>query len=302
MFRRHFFAIGALAGITIFCETALTRLFSVVQYYHGAFLAISIALFGFAVSGVFVLLREEKLGRERLDATLARYALLFSVAIPVSFYTYLYVGLEPRLRELGLPALLAIACEYALLAVPFFASGVCISLLLFHGARDANRLYATDLVCSALGAVAVIPALTLLGGPKSMLAASAAAALVALPFAHAARAGEDRWRRPSRSRRSRRSRSCPPSSFEQLRLRKPALIVASDEIRWNAFSMVGVGPEETRPYRQRQIVIDNSVGTAMTAFDGDLDKLSFLRWEFAVDGLPDRPAAERADHRERRRA
>ena len=57
---RHYFAIGTLAGITIFCEIALTRLFSVVQYYHGAFLAISVALFGFAVSGVFVMLRPER--------------------------------------------------------------------------------------------------------------------------------------------------------------------------------------------------------------------------------------------------
>jgi hypothetical protein len=56
---RHYFAIGTLAGVTIFCEIALTRLFSVVQYYHGAFLAISVALFGFAVSGVFVMLRPD---------------------------------------------------------------------------------------------------------------------------------------------------------------------------------------------------------------------------------------------------
>jgi hypothetical protein len=101
MSRRHYLAIGALAGTTIFCETALTRLFSVVQYYHGAFLAISVALFGFAVSGVFVMLRAERFAREDLDAALARYALLFSLAIPASFYTYLYVGLEPRLREAG---------------------------------------------------------------------------------------------------------------------------------------------------------------------------------------------------------
>jgi hypothetical protein len=84
MGRRHYFAIGAVAATTIFCETALTRLFSVVEYYHGAFLAISVALFGFAVSGVFVMLRPASFSRERLDANLARYALLFSFAIPVS--------------------------------------------------------------------------------------------------------------------------------------------------------------------------------------------------------------------------
>ena len=98
---RHYFAIGTLAGITIFCEIALTRLFSVVQYYHGAFLAISVALFGFAVSGVFVMLRPERFGRERLDAAIARYGLLFSAAIPVAFFTYLYVGIGERLAGAG---------------------------------------------------------------------------------------------------------------------------------------------------------------------------------------------------------
>src|SRR5512134_249215 len=109
MARRHYFAIGALAGTTIFCETALTRLFSVVQFYHGAFLAISVALFGFAVSGVFVLLRGDAFAREHLDGSLARYMLLFSLAIPVAFYSYLYVGVAASLSELGMPAFLAVA-------------------------------------------------------------------------------------------------------------------------------------------------------------------------------------------------
>ena len=35
-------------------ELALTRIFSVTMYYHFAFLAISIALFGLSASGVYV--------------------------------------------------------------------------------------------------------------------------------------------------------------------------------------------------------------------------------------------------------
>lgn len=281
MLRRHYFALGALAGTTIFCEIALTRLFSVVQYYHGAFLAISVALFGFAVSGVFVVLRSERLPRERLDAALARYGLLFAVSIPVSFYTYLYVGLEPLLSRSGAPSLLGIACEYALLAVPFFASGVCISLLLYHGARDANRLYAVDLACSALGAVAVIPALALLGGPKSMLAASAAAALATLPFRSAS--SRMRFLAPAVAVGAVAAVWLVPAhELDGLQLRKPDTAVATEQIRWNAFSMVGVGPEKANP-KSRSIVIDNSVTTAMMGFDGsDLERLSFLRRDFAA--------------------
>lgn len=80
MARRHFFAIGIFAGLTLFCQVALTRLFSVVQYYHGAFLAISLALFGFAVSGVFVALWPERFRLERLDAQLGRYGTLLAAS------------------------------------------------------------------------------------------------------------------------------------------------------------------------------------------------------------------------------
>jgi hypothetical protein len=157
------------------------------------------SLFGFAVSGVFVMqARPSAASASTPPAALYR---AFSV-IPVSF-SYLYVGLEPRLRELGLPGFLATACEYALLAVPFFASGVCISLLLFHGAREANRLYAVDLVSSALGAVAVIPALTL--GVGAVLAASAAAALGASSARRVPRGAG-----PAIARRARAARRCPP--------------------------------------------------------------------------------------------
>ena len=38
---------------TLLMELALTRIFSVVFYYHFAFLAISIALFGLGLGGVF---------------------------------------------------------------------------------------------------------------------------------------------------------------------------------------------------------------------------------------------------------
>src|SRR5215510_4652379 len=281
MSRRHYCAIGVFAGTTIFCEIALTRLFSVVQYYHGAFLAISLALFGFAVSGVFVMLRSERLSRDRLDAALARYGMLFAVSIPWSFYTYLYVGLGAWLVRAGAPSLLASTFEYASLALPFFASGVCISLLLYHGARDANRLYGADLLGSALGGVAVIPALSLLGGPKSMLAASAAAALTTLPFRDATR-GRGVLAAAFALAAIAAAVLVPTRELDRPRLRKPDLAVATDEIRWNAFSMVGVGPEQANP-RTRAIIIDDSVATAMMGFDGrNLEPLSFLRRDFAA--------------------
>ena len=52
-------------------ELALTRIFSVIMYYHFAFLAISIALFGLSASGVFVYLARRRLVAGRRGTLLA---------------------------------------------------------------------------------------------------------------------------------------------------------------------------------------------------------------------------------------
>jgi hypothetical protein len=51
--RRDLTAVALVSGTLLMTELALTRIFSVVMYYHFAFLAISIALFGLSASGVF---------------------------------------------------------------------------------------------------------------------------------------------------------------------------------------------------------------------------------------------------------
>src|SRR5579884_2059048 len=48
-----YFGVAATALATLLLELALTRVFSVVYYYHFAFLAISLALFGLGAGGVF---------------------------------------------------------------------------------------------------------------------------------------------------------------------------------------------------------------------------------------------------------
>ena len=46
-----YFGIAATSLATLLLELALTRIFSVVYFYHFAFLAISIALFGLGAGG-----------------------------------------------------------------------------------------------------------------------------------------------------------------------------------------------------------------------------------------------------------
>src|SRR5512133_3709127 len=76
---------ASLAGVSLvsaallMTELALTRIFSVTMYYHFAFLAISIALFGLSASGVYVFLARRVLSRWSAGGILAAHALVYAV-------------------------------------------------------------------------------------------------------------------------------------------------------------------------------------------------------------------------------
>ena len=53
--------LGLTSFASLLLELALTRLFSVVLFYHFAFLAISIALLGLGAGGVFAYLLKKRM-------------------------------------------------------------------------------------------------------------------------------------------------------------------------------------------------------------------------------------------------
>ena len=78
-FVRVLAGVGCIAGAILMVELALTRIFSVTMYYHFAFLAISIALFGLSASGVRVRGRRRSIGTDR-HAGRRVHSLLFAAA------------------------------------------------------------------------------------------------------------------------------------------------------------------------------------------------------------------------------
>src|SRR5918999_1192219 len=75
---RHLAGIALVSATLLMTELALTRIFSVIMYYHFAFLAISIALFGLSASGVYVYLRRSAFERQPTDRLLARQSLVYA--------------------------------------------------------------------------------------------------------------------------------------------------------------------------------------------------------------------------------
>src|SRR6187200_2195150 len=77
---RTLLGVALVSGSLLMTELALTRIFSVTMYYHFAFLAISIALFGLSASGVYIFVGRHRLARRSTGGLLTVHSLLFSVA------------------------------------------------------------------------------------------------------------------------------------------------------------------------------------------------------------------------------
>src|SRR5713226_6010299 len=160
--RRQLVAVGLTSGTLLMTELALTRIFSVVMYYHFAFLAISIALFGLSASGVFAYVARHRLDRSATPMLLARQSLLYAVATIVALFVLvrLHVGLNYSPKNLML--MLTI---YALATLPFFTGGLVVTLAISRLSDRINVVYAADLTGAAAGCLVLIPLLDTLGAP-----------------------------------------------------------------------------------------------------------------------------------------
>src|ERR1700745_3670396 len=97
-------AVAIVSATLLMTELALTRIFSVVMYYHFAFLAISIALFGLSASGVFAYVARRRLERYSTSGLLALQAVIYAAATVVALFALvrLRVGLNYTPQNLRL--------------------------------------------------------------------------------------------------------------------------------------------------------------------------------------------------------
>src|SRR5918996_6345842 len=107
--------IAAVSAALLMTELALTRIFSVTMYYHFAFLAISIALFGLSASGVYVYVMRRSFDKRPTANLLTLHSLLFAAAtvLALAALVRIRVGLNYSHENL-----IKITAIYTLAALP----------------------------------------------------------------------------------------------------------------------------------------------------------------------------------------
>jgi spermidine synthase len=281
---RILFGVALVSGSLLITELSLTRIFSVTMYYHFAFMAISIALFGLSASGVYAFLMRDRWRDRPIDGLLATHALLYAGVTAVA----LAVLVRIRVDLTYTPAnIVMISVMYLVSALPFFFGGATVSIAIARLGRSVNAVYAADLLGAAAGCVVLIPAVNVLGAPGAIVAAALLGIAATICFS---------------------GRLRPVAGATAAVLITAAALGAfavgvtknhqKDQVlfsKWNSFSRIGVytssfnawslSPRYTGPVPDDHLMdIDSAAATQIIRFDGDVNTVSYLRYELTALG------------------
>lgn len=325
--RNTYVGVFLVSMATLVLEILLTRITSVVAWYHLAFFVISLAMLGMTAGAVIVFVRPRWFTDELVPRRLIEGSSLLAVTTPVAVAAALAIPLEPITDVSGFVAMLGYG---GALAIPFAVSGVVLTLSLTRAGLPPGIVYGVDLVGAAAGCVAVIPLLDLIDAPSAVFVAAALAAAGGFAFAR-----DERDRDVAATSRRRRTAAALSLALLGLAavniasgraLLHPRWIKGQPEDQdvyafsgWNTYSRVTVDhtieakpmfwagsrmipPELLQEIPQRFIKIDGAAGTMMPALDthpedgepGSPADHAYLGWDitaFAHLLRPNGPAA-----------
>jgi spermidine synthase len=173
-------ALSLLSAASLAFEVNLTRLFSVAQFYHFAFMTVSLALLGFGASGTFLSLAGGRIRHPERALTLLAWTFALTAvgsygltqALPFDSFR---VALDPR--QWGILAL-----HYVALSLPFFCAGAATGLLLSLQRGAVGRTYAANLAGSGLGCLLAVVLPSRTGAEGMVLLTAGLGGLSALLF------------------------------------------------------------------------------------------------------------------------
>lgn len=157
------------AGLTF--EISLTRLFSLMQGYHFAFMVISIALIGIGAGGAMLMIGSwsKKFHTGKFHATLAGLFSITSLLCYIAANNLLFDTVRAAWSKLEF---LKIFLQYIFLSAPFISVGMIISSAMRSMPDRIHRIYLFDLAGAATGCLLVLGVLSYTGAEGAIILSS----------------------------------------------------------------------------------------------------------------------------------
>lgn len=283
--------LGLVSASTLILQIALTRIFSVILWYHMSLVTVSLAMFGLTIGALLVGRANRYFTPDRLIKTCSFLSVCMGVSIVVCLVLCLNI---PFNLELSLLGVVRILLWITIIAIPFLLSGIIVCAILTSSSVFVGRLYAADLAGAALACLLSVWLLNELGAINAILVAGCLGTMAAYVFARAANQAKQDL--------------VLPGFATLLILFLIVINVGSPMIRiqyvlgrpqasnrwqreyWNVFSYVtetfsapmrlywGAGTNADKAEREsKQLVMDTRASTYMVRFNGNWDTVKWLQ-------------------------
>ena len=271
-----YWGIFLIALATLTWEILLTRIFSATMYYHFVFMSISLAMLGFGCSGVIVFLFPRFFSKDRSDNHLSLFSVLLSVTIVIAIVVYL--RMDSQITP-SLSSFLQLFRIFFFIFLPYFFSGIIITLILKHYAKNVTTLYCCDLIGAGFGCIIIICLLFIYDGISLVLLTSFITASASVVFARQCSSKILKRLSLCIAFLSLIAFICNAYFYRFLKINYVQGIPQTGIIfeEWNPINRVTVVPENFLGNQSLKINYDAAAQAHMHFFDGDLNRVHYLQ-------------------------
>ena len=151
------FSVSLLSAAIIAFQLSLIQILSITQWYHFAYMVISVALLGFGAAGT-VLSLTKKFFIERAEIILPGLMTLsgLAMALSVSIAQAESIRFDSYLLFANYSHLWKIIATYLLFIIPFFLGALAIGIIFIKYIDKIGVLYFANMLGSGLGGLAVV--------------------------------------------------------------------------------------------------------------------------------------------------
>lgn len=296
--RGNYLGIFLISFSILILEITLTKIFSVTLWYHFSFLVISLAMFGLGFGGLLVYQFKDSF-KTHISKNLYTLSIVLAICMLFSLKAALIYHLPNTIDTLVIFSFIGI---YLLCTAPFVLSSMILCILFLNWPQRAGATYGADLLGAAFGCIGCVILISYFSAPQVILMACLSCILAAMLF---------------HLEHSRLNALLLLAGFIVLIVFSNSLFQVVQTKRyseitflklyekWSPLSRITVFPEESNPieknirpfgwgmskmqqptpyFKQLWVEQDSSAGTPIVSFDGDYDKVNFLKYD--ITALP----------------
>ena len=183
MFGRHRLSVAMLAAAALLLESTLIRLLAIAQFYHFAFLVVSLALLGFGASGTWLSV-SDRLRKTPLHKLLTFVGVGFTVSVGIAYSILNFLPFDSYSIAWDRWQILYFFLYYLALTLPFLMSGLGVGAAIMYFEEKSHLVYAANLIGSGVGALLAPVSLWLAGVSGSLLLSALLGLAAVLPLGY----------------------------------------------------------------------------------------------------------------------